>query len=268
MVKRTGQLRLQVEPWELGAAATASYRPQRPLLPAPRAALTRGRSTPVLRPIKLGGSAEEERAVLEATQYSLQQWVGKHDEPPMKSASAALALTDGHTLPSAFRLAAVWKCFDQAAAISGHAALFRTLRSELLRAIYVAGWAELDRAPPAGQTHNYSQPTYFDALRSERGRATELWQAVQLWQEQQRVALHDAHTRQTLVESSVGTLIAAIHGLAARDSAEAQAANGERTAGERTAASACYTSASAQVAALSRRSAGRGCSARRGCRAG
>ena len=107
-------------------------------------------------------------------------------------------------MPNQFRLATVWKCFDELAVLCGanYGGLFDTLRAELLRAVYAEGWEPLRHGGVGARAYAHCVP-YFDALEAEKVRLRSLERAHAHWQQEQVGAPESIEAPSPLVNASL-----------------------------------------------------------------
>jgi len=219
--------------YEVGATATPSYRPRKLY-----SRLLESGSAPSLPklPAPFPARETEEQMIREAAQFRLGEWIGKHDAEKMRCASSAMAAEvklrqalnfteneDPANLPNKFRLATVWKCYDDLAVLCGlqFSGLFDTIRAELLRAVYVDGWERLQHG--AMGTNAYARcMTYFDALQEQTMRMRALQKAHSHWQQEQMQSMDSLESRRQQLYEGIESVRASIQQLIVKTELESE----------------------------------------------
>ena len=135
--------------------------------------------------------------------HTLQEWLRTYDAEQNQYASVtvfaemklrqAVLVTQRLGVPNDIRLAAVCSCFDRVASLfHRYEGLLRTLRGEMLRAIYV------DYRPnvvmSGAQAYTMCTP-YFEELRRERRKTAELQLLIKQWGDERGAALKQVDER-------------------------------------------------------------------------
>ena len=179
----------------------------------------------------------------DAVRHTLQEWLRTYDAEQNQYASVtvfaemklrqALVVTAKLGLPNAIRTAAVCSCFDLVASLfHRYEGLLRTLRGEMLRAIYV----DFRPGVVGGGAQAYSMcTTYFEELRKEKRKTAELQLTIKQWGDERFSSLKQVDDRRKSLDAIIEQLkrvvmaaVAAQHEAAAVDAAPAPASdNGE-----------------------------------------